>query len=320
MWYFVCLFIGMLGGFIATYLALEPKRLALNEQKREQEDRNRRLDEIAGDLAKSRKAIDSAVEQARVEKAEFDARVVSYAELQGENLLLKRDLFNLNMNVRKQHLDVEQTRRFQLELDERSQELAARFLSDNLKWISDCLTANNFANCKQRLQRVIDWCREINFNIPANRERDLHSELKKEFEMAVRAAMEREEQARIRAQIREEQKREREIEQELQKLDNDRSAIQAALSKAMAQANNQYNEEIERLKTRLAEAEARTARVKSQAQLTRSGHIYIIQYRIIRPGRFQNRHDAPFGTAGSNPRIGRRIRAVPFRHSHGDRM
>lgn len=320
MWIFISLFAGTIAGAIATYLALEPRRLALNEQKRHQEEKQKTLDQLSESL-KSRKSkideveiellahaesreleckkeIDSKLALAReqalriigdsreeanaglaklqIAQTEFDSRLVSYNELREENTILKRDLSNINMNVRKQNLDVEQIRKSQLLLDERSQELATRFLKDNVNWISENLTANNFANCKQRLQKVIDWCREINFDIPTDRERQLHSELKKEYELAVRAALEREEQTRIRAQIREEQKREREIERELQKLENERTVIEAALSKALAQTKNQHNEEIERLQRRLEEAEQRTERVKSQAQLTRAGHIYII--------------------------------------------
>lgn len=276
MWVFIALLIGLAGGAIATFLAMEPRRLALTEQKREQEERSNSLSRMAADLAASRKALDSAVEEAREKKAEFDARVISYDEIKAENSHLKRDLFNLHMGVRKLSLDVEHNRKSQALLDERSCDLAARFLKDNVKWISDNLTANNYATCKQRLQKVIDWCREINYEISAQQEQHFHAELKKEFELVVRAALEREEQARIRAQIREEQKREKEIQRQLEQLERERIALQAALSTALAAASNEQGEEIERLRARLAEAEANKQRAMSQAQLTRSGHIYVI--------------------------------------------
>jgi hypothetical protein len=92
----------------------------------------------------------------------------------------------------------------------------------------------------------------------------------------VRAAFEREEQARIKAQIREEQAREKAIERELKQLEREREAIKAALEKAIAEATDQHNEEIERLKARLADAEERSQRAISQAQLTKSGNVYVI--------------------------------------------
>ncbi len=94
--------------------------------------------------------------------------------------------------------------------------------------------------------------------------------------MAVRAAFEREEQARIKAQIREEQLREKEIERELKQLDREREAIKATLEKALAEAEGQHSAEVERLRARLKEAEERAQRAISQAQLTKAGHVYVI--------------------------------------------
>ncbi len=100
--------------------------------------------------------------------------------------------------------------------------------------------------------------------------------LRQEFEMVVRAAFEREEQARIRSQIREEQQREKEIERELKRLERERLAIEAALEKALAETTDEHSAEVERLQARLRDAEERSQRAISQAQLTRSGHVYVI--------------------------------------------
>ena len=104
----------------------------------------------------------------------------------------------------------------------------------------------------------------------------MFANLKAEYQKAVRAAFEREEQARIKAQIREEQLRQKEIDRELKQLEREREAIKAALEKALADAKDQHSEEVERLKARLAEAEAKSQRAISQAQLTTSGHVYVI--------------------------------------------
>jgi hypothetical protein len=107
-------------------------------------------------------------------------------------------------------------------------------------------------------------------------EQSRQGDLKAEYQMIVRAAFEREEQARIRAQIREEQMREREVEKELRRLEHEREAIKVALERALAEAEGQHSEEVERLKSRLAEAEEKSRRAISQAQLTKSGHVYVI--------------------------------------------
>jgi hypothetical protein len=173
-------------------------------------------------------------------------------------------------------LDQERTQEKQRVLDERSQHLGKRYLQDNIKWTRTSLTPNNFVNSKKRLSDVITWCREIGFSISPDEEAERLANLKEEYEKVVRAAFEREEQARIRAQIREEQKREREIERELQQLERERAAIHAALEKALAEAKDEHSAEVENLKARLAEAEEKSQRAISQAQLTKSGHVYVI--------------------------------------------
>jgi len=104
-------------------------------------------------------------------------------------------------------------------LEQRVVELGSRYLKENVKWLSTSLTPNNFAICKTRLLKVLERCRDIGFDDAADQEIVLVEDLKEEYEKVVRAAFEREEQARIRAQIREEQVREREIERELLILD-----------------------------------------------------------------------------------------------------
>ncbi|MBX3318067.1 MAG: GIY-YIG nuclease family protein [Phycisphaeraceae bacterium] len=210
------------------------------------------------------------------EYAAFKNVSLGVGEFSAENAILKRDLRNLETTIRKTRLDHKALEERQAVLDERANELASRYLADVEKAVGAAINANNYASCKQRLVRAIEWCRGIGFDVPQAKEDALLAALKADYELAVRAALEREEQARIRAQIREEQAREREIQKELQALDRERTAIQTALARAMADAESAHTDEIVSLKARLADAEARSARTVSQAQLTRSGHIYII--------------------------------------------
>lgn len=209
-------------------------------------------------------------------RRQFDAQVVSFDEVQRENELLKRDLKNSYVQNRKLQLDRNAQQFAQQELSERCAELAQRFLKENEKWIGNSLNANNFASCKQRLLDVIERCREIGFEISPEKEADLLGELRQDFEKAVRAAFEREEQSRIKAQIREEQLREKEVERELKQLERERAAIATALERALAEAKDEHSAEIENLKARLKEAEENSERAISQAQLTKSGHVYVI--------------------------------------------
>jgi len=180
------------------------------------------------------------------------------------------------VNVQKLQLDVEQRRQAQEALDSKIEDLGQRYLKENIKWISSSLSPNNFVSSKQRLQDVIERCRGIQLEISTEQEAAAIANLKEEYEKVVRAAFEHEEQIRIRAQIREEMIREKEIERELKQLEREREAIKAALEKALADARGQHSEEVERLKARLAEAEAKSQRAISQAQLTKSGRVYVI--------------------------------------------
>jgi multidrug efflux pump subunit AcrA (membrane-fusion protein) len=180
------------------------------------------------------------------------------------------------VNLRKVQLDRDLQREEQEAINARAKDLGSRYLKENIKWMGNSLTPNNYAANKQRLLEVIERCRGIGFYISSNDEAGYLADLKIEYEKVVRAAFEREEQARIKALIREEQQREREVEQELKRLERERAVIQAALDKALASAKDEHSAEIEQLKARLAEAEEKSQRAISQAQLTKAGNVYVI--------------------------------------------
>jgi regulator of replication initiation timing len=208
-------------------------------------------------------------------EAEFVSRVIKYDELRDENALLKREFQNVGVRLNKSTLDNQAERRRNNQIAERVEELGGRYLSENVKWIGKSLNANNYAACKDRLLKVVERCRSIGFDVTAGQEETLIADLRGQYEMEVRAALEREEQARIRAQIREEQKREREIQKELERVERERSVLRAALEKALAHARDEHSAEIENLRARLADAEAREKAI-SQAQLTKAGFVYVI--------------------------------------------
>jgi hypothetical protein len=273
--YIVVALLGMAGGAFCVFMILEAQRSRLREQKEEQQASLEAL-KVASQAYGAKKAVlEEDLAEFKAAEAALASSVVPYRELQNENAIVKRDLHNLDVHVRKLKLDQELQRKSQETLDVKVNDLGSRYLKENVKWLSSSLNANNFANCKQRLQDVIDRCRGIGFDVPASYELLMHADLRTEYQKVVRAAFEREEQARIKAQIREEQLRQREIDRELAQLDREREAINAALEKALADARGQYSEEVERLKARLAEAEE-NKRAVSQAQLTKAGHVYVI--------------------------------------------
>jgi hypothetical protein len=281
--YVLATLIGLICGGVAMFAIVDAKRKRLEVGLAELEDEKAvsrssvaRLQMRTDEMNSKEKTFNEDVARFNNANAALTARVVAYDELVRENGILKRDLQNLHLHVRKMAIDGQSIQANQQTIDERINDLGTRYLEDNVKWIAASINANNFAACKQRLLAVIDRCRKIDFPVSPQQEATLLGQLKVEFEKAVRAALEREEQARIKAQIREEQQREREIDRELKQLEREREAIATALERALRDTKNQYSEEVERLRTRLAEADERSRRAISQAQLTKSGHVYVI--------------------------------------------
>jgi hypothetical protein len=92
-----------------------------------------------------------------------------------------------------------------------------------------------------------------------------------------------EEQRQIREQIREEEKARREYQRAIKEAAKEEEAVQKAmarLSEQMAKATESqraaYEQQLLELQNRLKEAEERGQRAMSMAQLTKSGHVYII--------------------------------------------
>ena len=64
----------------------------------------------------------------------------------------------------------------QNEIDGKANELAERYLKENVTWIGNKLNASNFSTCKQGLLKVIGSCRDIGFDVPEEMEKELHPE------------------------------------------------------------------------------------------------------------------------------------------------
>src|SRR5439155_7406688 len=94
---------------------------------------------------------------------------------------------------------------------------------------------------------------------------------------------EKEEQRAIRERMREEEIAQREIEKARQEAEQEEQRYQEALEKARLEAEKAVGEkqgklqdQIQELERRLAEAQANKERAVARAQMTRSGHVYVI--------------------------------------------
>ncbi|MCB0713538.1 MAG: DUF4041 domain-containing protein [Ignavibacteriae bacterium] len=108
-------------------------------------------------------------------------------------------------------------------------------------------------------------------------------ELALAFEYREKVQEEREEQRQIREQMREEERAQKELEKAQQAAEKEEAMFREALERARKEAesgaaSNQeaLMAEIEALQQKLAEAAVNKDRAISRAQMTRSGHVYII--------------------------------------------
>ena len=221
------------------------------------------------EMANAKLQLDEAV-------AAFDSRRIRYEDLHSENDGLKQDLFNLSVQMRKTERDHAAINQRQEQIEQRANEIANRYLDENVSWIAGRLTANNLSSSKQKLLSVIGQCRAIGFDVSPQKEAELVDDLKNKFEDLVRVQFAREEQARIRAQIREDERMAREVDKHIQDAERETAAIQAALARTLLRVQDEHSAEVEALRAKLKEAEERTQRAKSMAQMTKAGHVYVI--------------------------------------------
>ncbi|MCP4546691.1 MAG: DUF4041 domain-containing protein [bacterium] len=108
-------------------------------------------------------------------------------------------------------------------------------------------------------------------------------ELRLAYEYAVKKQDEREEQRRIRVEMQEEERARKEIENAQREAEKEENRFEQALIKARAeleQARDSQNEALRKkislLEEQFREAHDRKEKAISRAQLTRSGHVYVI--------------------------------------------
>lgn len=248
----------------------------LRKERRDVEHQADRLKAESSNLATKSAEVANYKRQLDEWGAAFNARKVQYEDLVRENSSLKQDLFNLAVQMRKLDRDQAAGARRQEEINLKTEDLATRYLKENVAWIASRLTPNNFATSKQRLLDVIGLCRGIGFDISPQEEEELVQDLKTKFEELVRVQFAREEQARIRAQIREEERLAREIDKQIQDAERERAAIAAALEKTLARVRDEHSAEVEALRAKLKEAEDKAQRARSMAQMTKAGYVYVI--------------------------------------------
>lgn len=300
--------LALAGGSVGTYFIMDaPRRRAaeklakLNrklydaDQDRELLDhRERKLDSRAAELEKLTNGLSRREHNLAARQQEFDRKAVSYTELENENRLLRTELKNnLVHTAFLEHLRQTDRAGHSSVADQRDQ-LGQVYFDEVVAAAKKAITASNLPQINQRVKTAAERVRSAGVELTPADEKVALEALRVLFEKAVRVQEEREHQADLREQIREEQKRQREIEEaeeEARQAEQERAAVEAELARARAEAAREaaeamgrQNEElaarhaatIQALQAKLTEAEAKSQRAISNAQLTKQGCVYVI--------------------------------------------
>ena len=154
--------------------------------------------------------------------------------------------------------------------------MAERFLDETRKWWTSKLNGENLQTTKDRITKAIAFCRKNGYEVSTKHERELMAQLKSDYEIVLRRERDKSEQARFQEQMREDQRVERERKRELERIEAEKRAIQTALAEALKKVGADHSAEVEALREKLRDAEARGQRTKAQAELTKAGHVYVI--------------------------------------------
>jgi len=146
---------------------------------------------------------------------------------------------------------------------------------------------NNIGNMEARIEKAYEAISKLGATHQIIITKDYFDlklqELRLEFELQEKLYQEKEEQRKIREQMREEEKAQREIEQARKEAEEEEERNEKALQKAKAEIEKakgqeleQLTEKIKMLEENLQKAHELKERAISRAQLTKSGHVYII--------------------------------------------
>ncbi len=300
--------LSLTGGCVATYFIMDgprrrakerleklDRRLSAVEIEREDvERREQKVNALAAQLQLATTQLNGREWALGTRQQEFDRRAVTYSDLEHENRLLRVEL--RNAAVHSAYLEhLRQTDRAgQTSAADQRDAMGRAYFEEVTSSARKAMTASNLPQNNQRVRTAAERVRTAGVDLTPRDEQDALALLRAQYEKAVRAQEEREHQAQLREQIREEQRREREIaeaEEAAKQAERERAAVEAELARARAEAARQaaeamgreneemaarHAETIQALQMKLVEAEARSQRAISNAQLTKKGCVYVI--------------------------------------------
>lgn len=300
--------LALAGGCVATYFIMDaPRRRAterlaklnrqLDDVREEQDELDRRERKLTAQASQLEAATAQTALRERAlasRQQEYDRRAISYVDLENENRLLRAELKNATVHAAfLEHLR-QTDRAGHTSVSDQRDTLGRAYFDEVIAAAKKAMTASNLPQNNQRVRTAAERVRAAGVELTPADEKAALDTLRVQFEKAVRAQEEREQQAQLREQIREEQKRQREIEaaeEEARRAEQERAAVEAELARARAEAAREAAEAFGReaadvaernaaaiavLQAKLTEAEAKSQRAKSLAEQTKVGSVYII--------------------------------------------
>lgn len=304
----ILVLLALVGGCAITYFLMDaPRRKGvqrLTEIEREGEqlaEEREQFEAFAERLRETREQLARATTESERRAADltaregaFQQRAVSYNDLAAENQLLRTELRNAALNAAYLEQTQHAGRAGADATAGQRDELGRLYFEEVVASSRRGLTPTNYPTARLRVTEAAGRVRAEGGALAPDLETRALTGLHDLFERARRVAAERDEQARVREQMREDEQRRREVEEaeaEAERAEEERRAAAEALERAVERAleeaqgqhaanvgalAGQHAAEVEALRLKLAEAEAKAQRAVSQAQLTKTGHVYII--------------------------------------------
>ncbi len=279
--------LGDLDRRIAAYALLEDGKLT---QARQQVERTRQELERKSQTFSEREAqlFNRVREGLSSERLKFESRVASYTIILDSNRVLRDELIqagvhssylkckyeSLECQLSQERLDFQNTLHSS---NSRLNVLGVDYFKLSAAGIERELSVDNLAITRNRIREMAAKLRARGCDIDGGLESQRIDSLSETSLKLHRVARDRAEQSRIREIIREEERVHREAQEQIRQADSERKAIQEALELALGDIGGRHASEIEALRKQLVEAEAKSERARSNAEMgIKHGHVYVI--------------------------------------------
>ena len=233
-----------------------------------------------------RTRLSDAIARHRHLLATGDKRVeVYYEEIVGIALKEKDAAANLRLQSREDREAI-------AHVEERIHAMAKYLVADHLKGVTKKLRPDleSYQQRKVELTKTFDFVKSVGYDLPKEVSKGALEDLKQAYKEVVHQQKLRDDQKRINQQMRDEAKikaeseriirdaetKEREIQDRLEEALRNRQSEFDSEVDTLRNQKNEHDSEVDALRQQLLEAQERSIRAKSMAELTKAGHVYVL--------------------------------------------